>query len=90
MCQIEVVVSGRVQGVGFRDAVRRKALELAITGWVANCADGSVQCVAQGKKVKIEIFLAFLNQGPRLAMVDRVAVEEQQLGDEFRDFVVRQ
>jgi acylphosphatase len=72
--RLEATVRGRVQGVGFRYFVMRRATGLALTGWVANEADGSVRTVAEGPRADLESFLATLQEGPPAAIVDRVVV----------------
>ena len=66
---IRAVVSGRVQGVGFRDATVRRARELGVTGWVRNEDDGSVRVHAEGPPEAVERLAAFLREGPRAADV---------------------
>lgn len=69
---IRAVVSGRVQGVGFRDATLRRARELQLHGWVRNRDDGTVQVHAEGDRAQLEQLVAFLGRGPRAAQVDDV------------------
>lgn len=66
------VVSGVVQGVGFRIATERRARTLAVSGWVRNLADGRVECVAEGRPEAVDGLLAFLAIGPPGAIVDGV------------------
>jgi DNA ligase D-like protein (predicted 3'-phosphoesterase) len=61
---IRAVVTGNVQGVGFREATRRRAEELGVTGWVRNADDGTVAVHAEGPSTAIEALLAFLRKGP--------------------------
>ncbi len=65
-------VSGRVQGVGFRAAARRCALEIGLEGYVRNLADGRVEAFAQGMPTDIEAFARWLQDGPPFARVDDV------------------
>jgi DNA ligase D-like protein (predicted 3'-phosphoesterase) len=65
-----------VQGVGFRDAVVRRARELGVMGWVRNGDDGSVLVHAEGPPDAVEQLLGFLGEGPRGASVAQVTVEE--------------
>ncbi len=65
-------VAGRVQGVGFRWYVQRKAEDLAIAGWARNLPDGRVEVVAAGSKQSIAELEAALGAGPRFARVDNV------------------
>lgn len=68
------VVEGRVQGVFFRDATRRRAQDLGVAGWVANRADGRVEVVVEGDPGAVERLLAWLRVGPPQAWVDKVEV----------------
>lgn len=69
---IEFQVTGRVQGVGFRDAARARALALGVTGWVRNRPDGAVEGVAQGSDEQLRRFVEWLSRGPAAAGVSRV------------------
>jgi acylphosphatase len=66
-------VTGRVQGVYFRQATRQRALELGVRGWVRNCDDGSVEGMAAGETAALKSLQRWLHQGPPAARVDRVA-----------------
>ena len=72
------VVRGRVQGVGFRWFVEREAHVLAVSGWVRNNADGSVEVLAQGTRDQLLGLRSRLRRGPRAARVDEV--EESEVG----------
>ena len=65
-------ISGRVQGVGFRDALRSEALRLGVTGWVRNLADGAVEALAQGDPAAVAALLEWAHRGPPAARVERV------------------
>lgn len=69
------LVRGRVQGVGYRQFVRRQALELELAGHAVNLASGDVEVVAQGEAAALEELERRLRQGPPLAHVASVAVE---------------
>lgn len=71
----QIRVKGRVQGVGFRDALRAEALRLRVSGWVRNRADGSVEALLQGDESAIEHLVEWARRGPALARVE--TVEEQ-------------
>jgi acylphosphatase len=81
-----IVVSGRVQGVFFRDHTRRWASSLNLTGWVRNLSDGRVEALAEGDKEDIEKLAARLQEGPPLAHVDNVEVEWEDYKGDFKDF----
>ena len=87
--RLDATVHGRVQGVGFRYLVVRRALDLDLGGWVANGADGSVRCVAEGPRPALEALLGILEVGPAGAIVDRVTTAWGPATGEFRSFEVR-
>ena len=68
----QIRVSGRVQGVGFRYALRDEARRLGLRGWVRNCADGTVEALLQGHDEPVAALVAWARRGPRLARVDEV------------------
>ena len=68
------LVSGRVQGVGFRWFVEREAATLSITGWVRNRDNGSVEVMATGTREQLNALHGRLREGPRAARVDEVEV----------------
>lgn len=84
-----VFVSGRVQGVLFRDSARRHAQKLGITGWVRNLSDGRVEAVFEGEKDKVEQIVNWARKGPILAKVDGLDVEWQDCKGEFSDFEIK-
>ncbi|MDP2241812.1 MAG: acylphosphatase [Burkholderiales bacterium] len=69
-------ITGRVQGVGFRYAMQRKASELDITGWVRNRHDGSVEAMIQGRPAAVETMTAWAKHGPSGAAVGDVRTAE--------------
>jgi len=83
-----IVVSGRVQGVFFRDHTQRWASSLGLAGWVRNLGDGRVETVVEGEKEKIEDLIGYLKQGPPLARVEDVEVSWEEAKGEFSDFRV--
>ena len=87
--RLDATVHGRVQGVGFRYHVVMRAMGLDLTGWVANGADGSLRCVAEGSRPALEALLTILEVGPAGAIVDRVATAWGPATGEFRSFEVR-
>ena len=68
-------ISGRVQGVYFRESMRQRAEQLNVTGWVRNCPDGTVEAIAQGDAFKVGRLIEWAERGPAAAQVDNVEVE---------------
>jgi len=75
-----VIVHGFVQGVFFRDTVRRQAVSAGVSGWVRNGRDGTVEAVFEGDPDAVERLIAFCHQGPRGARVDRVDIAAEDPG----------
>lgn len=86
MNALNITVRGRVQGVMFRDFVRRKARALGLLGEVENMADGTVQVRAEGEEVSLEKLAALLRRGPILARVDDVQLQFVEPTGAFKDF----
>jgi acylphosphatase len=72
-----VIVRGRVQGVGFRLSVARRAAALGVAGWVRNRPDGSVEAVFEGETDGVESLVRYCREGPRGAVVSEVDVHEE-------------
>ncbi len=72
---LHLVIHGRVQGVFFRDSMRREAQELALSGWVRNRGDGTVEAVVQGESGAVDAIVAWARRGPQRAQVVRVDIE---------------
>jgi len=77
MTRRRVVVHGFVQGVYFRDTVRRAALGRGVAGWVANNRDGTVGAVFEGEELAVAALVSLCDAGPRGARVDRVDVFDE-------------
>ena len=87
--RLDATVHGRVQGVGFRFLVIRRAMDLGLTGWVANEPGGSVRCVAEGPRPQLEALLETLEAGPSGAVVERVTTAWGPADGRFSSFDVR-
>jgi acylphosphatase len=87
--RLDARVSGKVHGVGFRYFVLREAQALGLTGWVANVADGSVRCIAEGQRDELEALLDRLRIGPPAAIVEGVGVAWMPATGTFNGFGVR-
>jgi acylphosphatase len=73
-----IVVHGFVQGVFFRDTVRRQALSAGVAGWVRNNRDGTVEAVFEGEPSAVERMIGVCRNGPRGARIDSVDVYEEE------------
>ena len=73
-----VVAHGRVQGVWFRESTRAAAEAAGVAGWVANRPDGTVEAVLEGDADAVDALVAWMQDGPRRAAVDRVEVNEEE------------
>jgi acylphosphatase len=87
--QLDAIVHGYVQGVGFRWHTRNTARRLGLRGYVRNQPDRTVQVVAEGSERSLRELLAFLRRGPSAAHVERVDVEWQPASGRFSGFEVR-
>lgn len=77
MLRYRVLISGRVQGVSFRDACRRLAEQNGVAGWVRNLPDGRVEAVFEGLDDAVRRMLDWARRGPRLAEIKDIAVQSE-------------
>ena len=82
-------ITGRVQGVYFRDFTRREALRLGLKGWVRNLPDGRVEAVAEGEEERVEELIRLCHRGPPLAIVRDVRIQREPPTDGFETFTIR-
>jgi acylphosphatase len=85
---VHVMITGIVQGVGYRAFVERKATSLGLCGWVRNRKDGSVEAIFSGEAASVNAILTACHRGPRLAMIEEVRVTERSVDGELREFDV--
>ena len=79
MIRRRVIVHGFVQGVFFRDTVRRRAMSANVAGWVRNNRDGSLEALFEGEPAAVERLVDFCREGPRGAYVDRVELHAEDV-----------
>ena len=84
--RVHVYVSGKVQGVGFRDFTASRASERKLRGWVKNLRDGRVELVAEGAPAGIDSLLKAVKVGPPAASVTGVESSEEKPTGEFKRF----
>lgn len=85
--QAHVLILGFVQGVGFRQAVKRKAKSLGLVGWVKNLPDGRVEAVVNGEKDAIQELIKIIEKGTFFSDVKSVQVEWEK-EESFEDFTI--
>lgn len=85
---VSIIISGRVQGVGFRYFASHKAEECRISGWVKNTPQGYVEIEAEGKSTDIELFTDWIKIGPARAFIGSVSVTEIPPAG-YKSFVIR-
>ena len=86
MERIHILISGRVQGVFFRQSTKRKADELDIVGWIRNLPNGRVELVAEGDGKKLALFIDYCKKGPDYADVTNISVLKESYSGKFSSF----
>jgi acylphosphatase len=85
----QLKITGRVQGVFYRQSTMETANRLGLTGWAKNCLDGSVEAIFEGEKAAIDQAVEWCKQGPPAARVKDVTVDWQDYVGEFGSFGIR-
>ncbi|MBA4336596.1 acylphosphatase [bacterium] len=84
--QARLVISGKVQGVFYRDYACEKARDLDVYGWIRNNSDGTVEVFCQGNATNVQMFIDWCYQGPISAKVTEIDIQKQPLeGEELFD-----
>ena len=83
-----IFVSGLVQGVFFRDFIKRKAEEIGLFGWVKNLPDKRLEAVFEGEKDKVEGMIELAKKGPSQARVENLEIILEEHKGEFQDFAI--
>lgn len=87
--RLHILVTGRVQGVGFRAHVQYAARNLGLTGWVCNVGYDQVETIAEGQREDLEELAIMVQTGPRASRVDESRVLWEIAQGEFTDFQAR-
>ena len=87
--RIHIFVTGRVQGVFFRQSTRVVAIKNNVNGWVCNLDDGRVEIVAEGETQNINNLVDWCKTGPANSRVDEFELSEEGFTGEFENFEVR-
>lgn len=88
LARVNLLVTGKVQGVFYRASTLEKAQSLNLTGWVKNLADGSVEIVAEGPRYALEQLIEWCRQGPPAAEIENVTARWGAYTEEFRTFMI--
>jgi acylphosphatase len=83
---VHAIITGRVQGVGYRAWVAQEAATLGLSGWVRNRRDGSVEAVFSGETLIVDAMTAACRSGPRMASVENVTVAHSLADGDLRGF----
>ncbi|MBY0098287.1 acylphosphatase [Mesobacillus maritimus] len=89
MLQLQIVVSGKVQGVGYRYFAQMKAVQFGITGWVKNRTDGAVEMVTTGTKENLDLFIEEISRGNPFSKVDQIEINEISLAEKYQSFTIK-
>ncbi|MEK6942926.1 MAG: acylphosphatase [Nanoarchaeota archaeon] len=84
---VHLIVSGKVQGVFFRENTRRKAIEIGLKGYAKNLNDGNVEVVAEGSEKKINELIDFIKNNPGYSKIENVKVSHKEYNN-FKLFEV--
>ena len=82
-------VSGKVQGVFFRETARKKATKEGVTGWAKNLRDGRVEALFEGKESRVKKMVDWARSGPIWVKVDSLDVIWEDYKNEFKEFEIR-
>lgn len=86
--RVHLFISGRVQGVFFRDSTRQMALAMGLKGFVRNLPDGRVEAVIEGEEGPVDRLTRWCHAGPPGALVTHVEIGEEPFTDEFKTFEI--
>ena len=86
--RLHIFISGKVQGVYFRQNTSYKAQELNIMGWVRNLKDGRVEAILEGERENINKLLDWCNDGPENAIVTNIEIMNETYRNEFSNFQI--
>lgn len=87
--RLEAVVSGQVQGIGYRFFARHHAEKLGLKGYAKNAPDETVEIIAEGEEAQLKKFLQLLEKGPPFSRVDNVHADWAEARKDFSGFEVR-
>ena len=86
--RVRLFVTGRVQGVFFRQSLKAKSIQNDVFGWVKNLQDGRVECLLEGSEENISKLVKWTHTGPANAIVENIEVHNEKFDNEFTKFDV--
>lgn len=89
MLQLKIVVSGKVQGVGYRYFTQMKAVQFGITGWVRNRQDGTVEMLTTGTRENLDLFIEEIRRGNPFSTVDQIDINETEAEENYKSFTIK-
>jgi len=89
MKAVQLIISGRVQGVYFRAFTKKQAIKQGVKGYVCNKVDGSVEVIACAESKNLDPFINWCHKGPLLAKVKDVVINELESSEIFSQFEIR-
>jgi len=89
MIQLHIIVSGKVQGVGYRYFSQMKAVQYGVTGWAKNLADNSVEIVAVGSRDQLDPFVEELRIGNPFSKISDMEITESEVTEQFNSFTIK-
>ena len=89
MKRYSMSISGKVQGVFYRDFAKREAEKLNLVGYVKNLAGGDVELIAEGREADLKAYVKICRKGPLMAFVKKVEIKETEATGEFESFDVK-
>ena len=89
IARIQLIITGKVQGVGYRFSAKQQAEQLGITGWVKNRPNGHVEIMAEGYQQQLNQLLTWAQNGPQFANVDDIVINNLTAHNEFDQFTIR-
>ncbi|MBI3342255.1 acylphosphatase [Candidatus Curtissbacteria bacterium] len=85
---VQLLISGKVQGVFYRKSAKIEAERLGIVGWIKNLDDGLVEVSVEGEKGRLEQFVAWCKKGPPLANVEKVEEQWSDSSGNWKEFAI--
>lgn len=89
MDQLHIIVSGKVQGVGFRYYTQMRAAQYGVTGWVRNMDDGSVEIIAVGQPEDLQLFIESVREGNPFSKVNNMEIHTREKIDPYPSFKIK-